>query len=161
MALFGAVEAQLAARGVLVKQGTLVDATLVDTQVRRPKGGATEAGSPRDPDTAWARRGRQARFGYKLHLGVDADSELMRRALLTPAQQTPPPTESGGAPSPRPDQTGAAAGGAPVRHVETLLRLPAGALPRPSPPYHRDVFKLLAYNLRRAVRVLTGAPASP
>lgn len=61
----------------------------------------------------------------------------------------------------RPDRTGATAGGASVRDVEALLRLPAGALPRPSPPYHRDVFKLLAYNLRRAVRVLTGAPASP
>ena len=32
--LFAAVEAQLAARGLLVKQGTLVDATLVDAQVR-------------------------------------------------------------------------------------------------------------------------------
>ena len=83
--LFAAVEAQLAARGLLVKQGTLVDATLVDAQVRRPKGGATGAGSPRDPDAAWARRGRQARFGYKVHLGVDAESELVRRAELTPA----------------------------------------------------------------------------
>ena len=43
------------------------------------------SGSPRDPDAAWARRGPHARFGYKLHLGVDADSELIRRAMLTPA----------------------------------------------------------------------------
>ena len=83
--LFAAVEQQLAARGLLVKQGTLLDATLVAAQVRRPKGGATGAGSPRDLDAAWARRGPQARFGYKLHLGVDADSELIRRAVLTPA----------------------------------------------------------------------------
>ena len=40
--LFAAVEEKLAGRGVLVKQGTLVDATLVDVQVRRPKGAATE-----------------------------------------------------------------------------------------------------------------------
>ena len=79
------MEQQLAARGVLVQQGTLVDATLVDAQVRRPRGGKTGDGSPNDPDAAWARRGRQARFGYKVHLGVDADSELVRRARLTPA----------------------------------------------------------------------------
>ena len=46
--------------------------TLVAAQVRR-RGGTTGGGSPRDPDAAWARRGRQARFGYKLHLGVDAE----------------------------------------------------------------------------------------
>ena len=32
-----------------------------------------------------------------------------------------------------------AAGGACIWHVETLLRLPAGALPRPGPQYHRNV----------------------
>ena len=66
--LFAAVEQQLAARGMLVKQGTLMDATLVAAQVRRPRGGGAGAGSPRDPDAAWARRGPHARFGYKLHL---------------------------------------------------------------------------------------------
>ena len=54
-----------------VKQGTLVDATLVDAQVRRPRGGATGEGS--------LRRGPHTCFGYKLHLGVDADSELCPR----------------------------------------------------------------------------------
>ena len=83
------VQQQLAARGLLVAppaavmQGTLLDATLVAAQVRRPRGGGAGAGSPRDPDAAWARRGPHARFGYKLHLGVDAD--LIRRAMLTPA----------------------------------------------------------------------------
>ena len=184
--LFAAVEQQLAARGMLVKQGTLVDATLVAAQVRRPKGGATGAGSPRDPDAAWARRGPQARFGYKLHLGVDADSELVRRAVLTPANvnettvadgliagdegavygdaaygtharsarlralgiadtadatahQTSAPARPDGAPPPRPDRTGATAGGARVWDVEALVRLPAGALPGPGPEYDRDV----------------------
>ena len=75
--LFAAVQQQLATRGVLVKQGTLVDATLVDAQVRRPRDGATGEGSPRDPDAAWG-RGPHTCFGYKLHLGVDADSELVR-----------------------------------------------------------------------------------
>ncbi len=184
--LFAAVEQQLAARGLLVMQGTLVDATLVDAQVRRPQGGATGAGSPRDPDAAWARRGRQARFGYKLHLGVDAESELVRRAVLTPANvnetqvadeliagdegavygdaaygtharsarlrargiadrlmrrptKHQPRLGPGGAPPPRPDRTGATAGGARVWDVEALVRLPADALPGPGPEHDRDV----------------------
>ena len=81
--LFAAVARQLAGQGLLVKHGTLLDATVVEAQVRRPRGG--DAARPKDPDAAWARRGPQARFGYKLHLGVDADSELVRRAVLTPA----------------------------------------------------------------------------
>ena len=47
--LFAAVEQQLAARGMLVKQGTLVDATLVAAQVRRPKGRRHRRGQPPGP----------------------------------------------------------------------------------------------------------------
>jgi IS5 family transposase len=62
-----------------------VDATLVDAQVRCSRDGVTGGGSLKDPDASWARRGRQARFGYRLYMGMDADSELMRRAHLTRA----------------------------------------------------------------------------
>ena len=64
---FAAVEQHLAARGLLVKQGPLVDATLVAAQVRAAPGTRTRRGP------AGARP--PARFGYKLPLGVDADSE--------------------------------------------------------------------------------------
>ena len=50
-----------------------------------PAGRRRRRGQPQGPGPAWARRGPHARFGYKLHLGVDADSELIRRAMLTPA----------------------------------------------------------------------------
>lgn len=83
--LFAAVEQQPGVRGVLAKHGSLADAILVEAQVRCSRGGVTGGSRPRDPDAAWARRGPHARFGYKLHLGVDADSELVRRAVLTPA----------------------------------------------------------------------------
>ncbi len=49
--LFAEVGRQLAARGLLVKQGTLLDATVVEAQVRRPRGGAADG--PKDPDAAW------------------------------------------------------------------------------------------------------------
>ena len=52
-------------------------------QPGRPRPGAP---SPTDPDAAWTGRGAKAHFGYKVHLGVDAGSGLIRAACLTPAQ---------------------------------------------------------------------------
>jgi IS5 family transposase len=84
--LFAAVGRQLEARGLLVKQGTLLDATLLEAQVRRPPFAAgPRARSSTDRDAAWARKGGAAHFGYKAHVGMDAGSGLIRRARLTPA----------------------------------------------------------------------------
>lgn len=83
--LFDEVERQLSARGLLVKRGTLLDATLVEAAVRRP-GSPAGAGSAVDPDATWTRKGGKTYFGYKAHLGVDEGSGLIRRAVLTPAR---------------------------------------------------------------------------
>ncbi len=84
--VFDELQRQLEERGLLVKQGTLVDATLVDAQVRRPPfRRGPGAGSETDRDAAWARKGDQVYFGYKAHIGMDAGSGLVRKALLTPA----------------------------------------------------------------------------
>ena len=84
--LFAEVTRQLDAAGYLVKAGTLLDATLVAAQARRPAmDEGPGAGSPTDPDATWTRKGGRASFGYKVHLGVDAGSSLIRRAVLTPA----------------------------------------------------------------------------
>ena len=57
-ALFAAGSRQLAAHGLVVKAGTLLDATLVQAQARRPTGTAQPgAKSPTDPDAAWSGRG--------------------------------------------------------------------------------------------------------
>lgn len=83
---FAEVNRQLERRGVVVKAGTLVDATLVPAAAAEPpkqKGGGL---SKADPDARWAKRARGgAHFGYKLHAGVDAGSGIVRRARLTPA----------------------------------------------------------------------------
>ena len=87
-ALFLEVAAQVEAQGLVLKQGTLVDATLVAAQGRRPPLAAGRgARSATDPDAAWTQPGRGARahFGYKVHLGVDADTGVVRRAVLTAA----------------------------------------------------------------------------
>lgn len=83
--LFDEVERQLDGRGLLVKSGTLLDATLVDAAVRRPRASAG-SGSTVDPDAAWTRKGGKSHFGYKAHIGVDEGSGLIRRAELTPAR---------------------------------------------------------------------------
>ena len=84
--LFEVLTAQLEAQGLVLKQGTLLDATLVAAQVRRPPITAgAGASSDTDPDAAWTQRGPRSHFGYQVHLGVDEDSGLVRRAVLTPA----------------------------------------------------------------------------
>lgn len=81
--LFAEFEKQLEARGLLLKRGTMVDASLVETP-HRP---ATEDREAVDPDAALtARKGRPGtHYGYKMHTGVDLTSRLIRRVLLTPA----------------------------------------------------------------------------
>src|SRR5438105_893473 len=87
-AAFAEVNRQLERKGLVVKAGTLVDATLVPAAVAEPpkqRGGGRSAA---DPDAAWAKRAKGgAHFGYKLHVGVDAGSGIVRRARLTPANR--------------------------------------------------------------------------
>ena len=57
--LFEELECQLDKRGLMLKEGTLMDATLVEAQVRRPplsEGRGAKSG--RDPDADWTYSGR-------------------------------------------------------------------------------------------------------
>ena len=87
-ALFAEVGRQLDARGLMVKKGTLLDATLVAAQVApRPLSEGRGATHPLDADASWTktRRGTRTAFGYKAHVGVDQGTGLVRKAVLTPA----------------------------------------------------------------------------
>ena len=84
--LFAEVNRQLERHGLVVKAGTLIDATLIAAAAAEPPkqrgGGLAKA----DPDARWAKRARGgAHFGYKLHVGVDWGAGIVRRARLTPA----------------------------------------------------------------------------
>jgi transposase, IS5 family len=86
--LFGEFERQLEQRGLLLKRGTMIDATLVKTPHRPPgKSGEAETVAPVDADAAvTAREGqRGTHYGYKAHASVDVDTLLIRRTILTPA----------------------------------------------------------------------------
>jgi len=83
--LFEEANRQLEARGLMLKTGTLIDATLVEASVARPNGEPGE-GSALDPDAAWTRQYKRSYFGYKAHIGADEGSCLIRKAELTPAK---------------------------------------------------------------------------
>lgn len=73
---------QLDGKGLLVKHGTLVDASLVEAHSKPPR---KDDSAPKDPDATWTVKRGQPTYGYKLHVGVDADSGLIRKAEMTPA----------------------------------------------------------------------------
>lgn len=82
--LLAAVDAQLTARGLVLKRGTLIDASLVeaDADVRKgPDGRPVTV----EREAGFAKRRGKAFFGFKAHLAVDEGSGLVRRAVLTPA----------------------------------------------------------------------------
>lgn len=81
--LFAELGRQLEAAGLVVKRGTMLDATLIETTSARP----TEKRPSRDPDAAFARRQGKAgsTYGYKAHVGVDMGSGLIRAVIATPA----------------------------------------------------------------------------
>ena len=85
-ALLSELNRQLEAAGAMLKEGTLIDATLIHSAARRPR---MEEGkvSRVDPDARFGTNNERRRysFGYKLHVGVDAGSGLVRGVATTPA----------------------------------------------------------------------------
>lgn len=83
--LFEEIERRLEGRGLLVKQGTLMDATLVEAAVKKPPSPAGSK-SLTDRDADWTRKGGKTWFGYKAHIAVDQGTGLIRRVELTSAK---------------------------------------------------------------------------
>jgi IS5 family transposase len=71
-AIFAEVNTHLADRGVGVRSGTLVDATIIDA----PSSTKNEAKS-RDPEMSSTKKGNDWYFGMKAHVGVDAGSGIV------------------------------------------------------------------------------------
>ena len=72
--LFETVTAQLKARAVTVKTGTMVDATVI------------ASASEEDDDGRWVKhKGKPAVHGFKAHIGADATSALVEKVSVTPA----------------------------------------------------------------------------
>ncbi len=80
VAIFEAVKAHLSERGMTMRQGTIVDATLIAA----PSSTKNKAGQ-RDPEMHQTKKGNQWYFGMKVHAGVDKDSGLIHSVVVTPA----------------------------------------------------------------------------
>lgn len=91
--VFAEIERQLEAKGLVLKRGTLIDASLVAARAnppRKPRAGASETAEKpsADPDARWGRKGKKSVFGYKIHIGVDAGHTIIRRVDVTDASLT-------------------------------------------------------------------------
>ena len=74
------INAGLAHQGLLLKTGTVVDATIIAA----PSSTKNSSGE-RDPEMHQTKKGNQWHFGMKAHIGVDADSGLVHTVVGTAA----------------------------------------------------------------------------
>ena len=78
--LFARIGAYLAAHGLKVSRGTMVDATIItapsSTKNRQKK---------RDPEMHQTKKGNQWYFGMKAHIGVDSQTTLIHSVVATAA----------------------------------------------------------------------------
>ena len=85
-ACFEEVNRQLDEKGLIVRQGTLMDATLVVAASRKPEMKAGKAARlDRESGASWTRKNGKSHFGYRLHVGTDETFNLVRKVALTPA----------------------------------------------------------------------------
>jgi IS5 family transposase len=78
--LFHAINADLTARGLLLREGTLVDATLIAAPPS-----TKNLKKERDPEMHQTKKGNQWYFGMKAHIGADRDSKLVHTVVVTAA----------------------------------------------------------------------------
>ena len=79
-ALFESIKEHLSEAGLMLKEGTIVDASIIEapssTKNRKRE---------RDPEMKQTRKGNQWHFGMKLHVGVDDQSGLVHSLATTSA----------------------------------------------------------------------------
>lgn len=80
--IFKQVNAHLARKGLLLKRGSIVDATIIAA----PSSTKNESGE-RDPEMHQTKKGNQWHFGMKAHIGVDVDSGLVHTVTTTAANE--------------------------------------------------------------------------
>ena len=75
------INAELEARGLLLKKGTVVEATLIAAPTS-----TKNQTRKRDPEMSSTKKGNQWYFGMKAHIGADAGSGLVHSLIFTPAK---------------------------------------------------------------------------
>jgi transposase, IS5 family len=88
-ALFVEINAHLAQQGLLMRAGTIVDATIIAVS-----SSTKNASGERDPEMHQAKKGNQWRHGMKAHIGVDAESGTVH-SLVSAAANVNDVTQAG------------------------------------------------------------------
>lgn len=85
--LFDELSKQIEKMGLVIKKGTLVDASIVqaDVQLPKPKSDGKGGTSKTDRDASWTKKHGKSYFGYKIHVGVDQESGIIRKQAFTSA----------------------------------------------------------------------------
>jgi IS5 family transposase len=78
--IFAAINVHLAVKGLMLKEGTVVDATIIAA----PSSTKNQDGE-RDPAMHQTKKGNQWHFGMKAHIGADAESGLVHTVVTTAA----------------------------------------------------------------------------
>ncbi len=76
------VNALLARKGLMLKRGSIVDATIIAAP-----SSTKNADGQRDPEMHQTKKGNQWHFGMKAHIAVDADSGLVHTVTTTAANE--------------------------------------------------------------------------
>lgn len=84
--LFAELDRQLDKAGMILRKGTLLDATIIETTAARPLVGSDKS-KAQDPDARFVvKKGHYRSFyGYKAHVAVDQGSGIVRKVITTPA----------------------------------------------------------------------------
>lgn len=87
-AIWDEFQRQLEAKGLMIKRGVIQDATFImadpgHAPADTPRG--DQAQTRRSRDGTWAKKGSKSQFGYKLHILLDKDCQLIRRIETTTA----------------------------------------------------------------------------
>lgn len=99
-ALFDVFKDFLSSKGLLPKEGVMVDASFVEVprqrntreenaQVkagRKPEGWSDKKACHKDLDAHWAKKNQQVFYGYKDHLKVNIQTKLIEAAVVTSAE---------------------------------------------------------------------------
>jgi transposase, IS5 family len=80
--MFERVNAHLRRKGLMLRKGTIVDATIIAA----PSSTKNQSGE-RDPEMDQTRKGEQWYFGMKAHIGVDAESGLVHTVVTSKASE--------------------------------------------------------------------------
>lgn len=88
--IFASIVGQIESNGLILKKGTIVDATIMQSGNRplsrkKREELESEPSSQIDTDAQSTAKNGKKHFGYKGHIGMDAQSKIIRKRSFTPA----------------------------------------------------------------------------